>query len=101
MLTKFKKSSLNPGTRPSIVHIGHGFQAEESKHRNGFFNGHAIVLKNNLEKGTLPARLGKLITLGDERRNQEVELEKVRAQLEKSKEMVKNLKQKEKHYLEQ
>ena len=92
---------LNAGTRPSIIHIGHGYQPDEAKNRNGFSNGHAIVLKNHLEKGTLPARLGKLISLGDERRNQELELEHVRAQLEKSREMVKNLQEKEKQYLEQ
>ena len=73
----------------------------EPKTRNGFSNGQAIFLKNNLENGTLPARLGKLISLGDERKNQELELGHVRAQLEKSKELVKNLQEKEKHYLEQ
>lgn len=78
-----------------------GFQVGESKNRNGFSSDHAILLKNGLENGTLPARLGKLISLGDERTNQELELENVRAQLEKSKELVKSLQLKEKQYLEQ
>ena len=73
----------------------------ESKDRNGFSNGQAIFLKDNLSNGTLPSRLGKLISLGDERRNQELELENVRSQLEKSKALVKSLQDKEKQYLEQ
>ncbi|XP_052251666.1 uncharacterized protein LOC127858511 [Dreissena polymorpha] len=83
----FSNKSLS-GTRPSIIHIGQTFRQEG----NGFSNGY---LAYHFQNGTLPMKFGKMIAVGDDQKAMEHEMDVLRAQLDKTQEMVRHLQDRE------
>ncbi|WAR22425.1 hypothetical protein MAR_016399 [Mya arenaria] len=80
------------GTRPSIIHMGQTFRQGGNGLQNGF---HSF----NLQNGTLPARIGKMISVGEEK-SLEHQVDVLRAQLDHSLDTIHHLQEREKQCLQ-